>query len=312
MISESRARQFATLHYPEAPERLAEHLKVIVRRSPMDGCDGWCLTTGAKTIIRINGNLTAARQRFTLAHELGHLILGIPTVVGESFEDMLRSNSGDERRVNDLASELLIPAAVVKDSLPELPVVAAALKKLAKRANVSELAAAVRVCKLASAIGLVNASVVLFDGAQLRWQWSPTLSVRPDTAVRLLAAARKAAPSAFRRVRESGDVIVASTIENPFFGTATLFVQLLPAEIGMKLSRDERRKALEGQLFADHTKLRQRVSGLMGQHKNRRENKTLAESEADFWNRYREKLKDTPLDTKAGREYVNLRLSEWY
>ncbi len=48
MISDARARQFAKLHFPEAPEKLAEHLRVIVRQSPMDGCDGWCLTTGAK------------------------------------------------------------------------------------------------------------------------------------------------------------------------------------------------------------------------------------------------------------------------
>jgi Zn-dependent peptidase ImmA (M78 family) len=312
MISDARARQFARQHFPQAPEKLAEHLGVIVRHSPMDGCDGWCLTTGAKSIIRINGKLPAARRRFTLAHELGHLILGVPTVVGESFEEMLRSNSDEERRVNDLASELLMPAHVVRASLTELPVVAAALKKLAKKANVSELAAAVRVCNLASEIGLVNASVVLFDGAQLRWQWSPTLSMPATTAASLLDEARKAAPKAFRHTRKGGDVIVASTIENPFFGTATLFVQLLPKEVGMKLSRDERRKVLEDQLFADDTRFCQQVSGIMGFHKNRRENKTLAQSEADFWKRYRQSLKNSRLDSAAGREYVKLRLSEWF
>jgi hypothetical protein len=61
MISDLKARQFAKLHFPEAPEKLAEYLGVIVRQSPMDGCDGWCLTTGAKTIIRINGKLSAPR-----------------------------------------------------------------------------------------------------------------------------------------------------------------------------------------------------------------------------------------------------------
>ena len=161
MISDVEAREFAKRNFPEAPEKLAKHLGVIVRESPMGGCDGWCLSTGAKTIIRINSKLSATRQRFTLAHELGHLILGVPTVVGETFEDMLRSDSDEERRVNDLASELLIPTDVVKASLPELPVVAITLKKLAKKANVSELAAAIRVCNLARAIGLVNASVVL-------------------------------------------------------------------------------------------------------------------------------------------------------
>ena len=80
----------------------------------------------------------------------------------------------------------------------------------------------------------------------------------------------------------------------------------------MKLSRDERRIVLEGQLFANNIKLNQQVSGIMGMHKTRPENRTLAESEADFWRRYRVRLKNTPLDSKAGQEYVKLRLSEWF
>jgi Zn-dependent peptidase ImmA (M78 family) len=58
---------------------------------------------------------------------------------------MLRSNSDEERRVNELASALLIPTEVVKAALRKLPVVAAALRKLARNANVSELAAAFHV-----------------------------------------------------------------------------------------------------------------------------------------------------------------------
>jgi hypothetical protein len=112
--------------------------------------------------------------------------------------------------------------------------------------------------------------------------------------------------------KKTGDVVVASTIENPSFGTATLFVQLLPAEVGMKITRAERRKALEEELFENELILQQRVSGLMGAHKNRLANSTLSECEADFWKRYRQTLKNTPLDSKAGREYVKLRLSEWF
>jgi Zn-dependent peptidase ImmA (M78 family) len=164
MISETQARRFAESNFPDAPEKLAERLGVDVRHSPLSGCDGWCLVRDDKAIVHVNNKLSPVRQRFTLAHELGHLILGVPTVVGETYEDMLRSDSDDERRVNDLASALLIPAKVAKQSLSELPVVTAALKKLAKKAKISELAAAIRVCNLAKEIGLRNASVVLFDG----------------------------------------------------------------------------------------------------------------------------------------------------
>lgn len=312
MISVAKAKEFARRHFPDAPEKLVQHLGVELRRSPMDGCDGWCLTVGKKTIIRLNSNLSSRRQRFTLAHELGHLILGVPSVVGESLDEMLHSNAKEEAEVNELASELLIPSEVVRSSLRELPIVAAALKKLARQANVSELAAAIRVCNLASEIGLVNASVVLFDGDKVRWQWSRTLKMPDNTAIELLENARTSAPGAFRKNSTDGDVVVASTIENPGYGTATLFVQLLPAKHGMKLSHHEKRRQLESRLFADDVKLQQRMSGFFGAHKNRIKGKTRQDAEQDFWVRYGDALSDTVVNSKVGREYVRLRVGEWY
>ena len=312
MISAQQAAEFASKHFPKAPEELAAHLGISIRESAMDGCDGWCLTRGKRAIIRINGSLSPTRRRFTLAHELGHLILGIPAIVGESYEEMLASDSDEERHVNELASALLIPKDIAKKFLPDLPVVAGTLTKLAKKANVSQLMAAIRVCNLATEIGLKNASVVLFDDDQVRWQWSKTLTMPNETAAGLLSDARKAAPLAFRRERPQGDVIVASTIENPTFGSATLFVQLLPKELGLNLSHHEKRKKLEQTLFSLDVKLQQRMSGYMGALKNRIEGKTQKEVEADFWNRYRETLKKTAMNSKAGQEYVRLRISEWF
>jgi Zn-dependent peptidase ImmA (M78 family) len=312
MISPKQAVEFATKRFPRAPEELAAHLGISIRESSMDGCDGWCLTNGKQVIIRLNTSLSPTRKRFTLAHELGHLILGIPAIVGESYEDMLASDSDEERRVNELASALLIPKDVAKASLSELPVVAAALMKLAKKANVSQLMAAIRVCNLASEIGLQNASVVLFDGSQVRWQWSKTLTMPNETAADLLVESRKAVPQAFRRRRPQGDVIVASTIENPYFGSATLFVQLLPEEIGLNISHHEKRKQLELTLFSHDVKLQQRMSGYIGALKNRIEGKTQKQVEADFWTRYRETLKNTAMDSNTGQAYVRLRISEWF
>jgi Zn-dependent peptidase ImmA (M78 family) len=65
--------------------------------------------------------------------------------VGHAGLIVLVPNSDEERRVNELASALLIPTEVVKAALRKLPVVAAALRKLARNANVSELAAAFHV-----------------------------------------------------------------------------------------------------------------------------------------------------------------------
>ena len=74
------------------PEKLAERLHVQVRYSAINGCDGWCLFCEGRAIIRINTRLVKSRQRFTLAHEVGHLLLDIPSVIGESFSDILRSD----------------------------------------------------------------------------------------------------------------------------------------------------------------------------------------------------------------------------
>jgi len=312
MISAQQATQFARKHFPLGPEKLAEYLGIALRESPMKGCDGWCLTRGNRAIIRINSRLFASRKRFTLAHELAHLILGVPTVVGETYEDMLGSDSAEERRVNELASALLLPADVVKSSLPDLPVVADGLKKLAKKAKISQLATAIRVCNLAEEIGLVNASVVLFDDDHVRWQWSKTLEMSNETAVTLLREARRVGGTAYRRQRPDGKAIVASTIENPAFGSATLFVQLLPAELGMNLTYHERRKQLEQRLFKNDERLRQSMSGMMGAHKPRVAAMTFEQAIDDFWERHHDRLQGTTIDSTDGREYVRLRIGEWF
>lgn len=313
MISPEAARQFAESNFPEAPERLAQHLAIDVRYSTMSGCDGYCLVLRDKAIVRINSQLSPYRKRFTLAHELGHIILGIPGVVGESFEQMIGSKETEERRVNQLASEILMPIQVVKQIIPDVPVVSGALKRLAKRSNVSELAAAIRVCNLAESIGLINASVVFFgDGDSVTWQWSTTLQMPEETARLLLQEAGGIAPEVYRLPRDDGNTIVASILANPAFGSATLFVQLLPTSLGMQPSHHEKRRRLETELFANNAKLQQQMSGLFGAHKGKIDGLSMSQAINLFWERNRTKVANTTVDSAIGREYVELRIGEWY
>lgn len=106
MLGKEAALAFAAEHFPNTPEKLVEQFGIELRDSDAVGCDGWCLQLGDRTIIRINRRLYKSQKRFTLAHELGHLILGIPTKFGESFEDMLASDLDEERAVNEVASAL--------------------------------------------------------------------------------------------------------------------------------------------------------------------------------------------------------------
>ena len=79
--------------------------------------------------------------------------------------------------------------------------------------------------------------------------------VPEETAIGLLEQARIAAPDVYRFERDEGDVIVGSIIENPHFGSATLFVQLLPKSLEMNVSHHERKEQLERILFNDNPKL---------------------------------------------------------
>jgi hypothetical protein len=225
---------------------------------------------------------------------------------------MLSSDLDEEKRVNQIASEILLPHSIVKQVIPDLPVVSAALKRLAKKANVSELAAAIRVCNLAAEIGMVNASVVFFDEGAIRWQWSRTLSMPEETAMQLLEEARGTAPDVYRFEREEGDVIVGSIIENPNFGSATLFVQLLPKSLAMNISHHERKEQLERILFDNNPNLRSRVSGFFGGNKVRLSRLTKSQAIQDFWSRYKDTFRDTIMDSDEGREYISIRIGEWF
>ena len=315
MMPIDRAKRFAEQHFPRGPEELAAKLGLQVRETSLAGCDGWVLSGPAGTVIRLNSNLTAARRRFTLAHELGHLLLGVPTVIGESVYESLRSDSDEERRVNELASELLMPEKIVRESLPAVPVVAAQLRKLASKAKVSELAVAIRVANLADTIGLVNAAVAFFKDDNFEWHWSRTLRMQRDIALNLLKEAKRSHPQPARvRRKAKNDVIVASMIENPMFGSSTLFVQLLPTEMGNRPSNDERRRDLEGYLFDGDNEFRMQLQGVFGAFRPKCQELNLESAVATF---YRDKaprwqgLRHTRLFSAKGREYVRLRLAEW-
>lgn len=75
------------------------------------GVAGICVTEqigGVAVILANSENQSRERQRFTLAHELGHLIVGDTSRVERSDT---HSNSKSEVRANAFARHLLLPAA---------------------------------------------------------------------------------------------------------------------------------------------------------------------------------------------------------
>ncbi len=102
-------------------------------------------------VIGVNKNHHTNRQRFSIAHEIGHFQLGHdmdfsfdPSEVADGRFDTAHGNVVQEQEANHFASELLMPA----DSLRKDFIQLRDAKKLAQKYDVSEQALWIRLLKL--------------------------------------------------------------------------------------------------------------------------------------------------------------------
>ena len=80
---------------------------------PLDGVDGECIIIKNTPYILINKNCSKQRKRFTIAHELGHILLGhIGKCQLVNSESSLTDND-IEQQANCFAVRLLAPACVL-------------------------------------------------------------------------------------------------------------------------------------------------------------------------------------------------------
>jgi len=97
-----------------------------------NGLDAFTHKEPNLTIIGYNQNVALVRQKFSIAHELGHLYMG--HLHGQSSID-LDTNDHDEIEANQFAAHLIMPTIMIKSDIK------AGLKQvelLAKRYVVSE------------------------------------------------------------------------------------------------------------------------------------------------------------------------------
>jgi Zn-dependent peptidase ImmA (M78 family) len=111
---------------PVSVEQIAaSHGIQIVRSSAEWNESGFLLRDNGRVIIGINARNSPKRQRFTIAHELGHWLLhdGKPLIVDQSVminkRDDVSSQATDwqEIQANQFAAELLMPFKFVTDEL---------------------------------------------------------------------------------------------------------------------------------------------------------------------------------------------------
>jgi Zn-dependent peptidase ImmA (M78 family) len=113
---------------PVPVERLVSLCDALLSREPLQGdISGMVFRDETRKVIGVNSLEVPARQRFTIAHEIGHLLLheGRPVIVEKLVRINLRDKGSattdrEEREANQFAAELLMPAGMVEAAAREL------------------------------------------------------------------------------------------------------------------------------------------------------------------------------------------------
>ncbi len=116
---------------PVPVKRLAAHLNASIRYAPYDGSLSGMIRRrpDSTAVIGVNSKHSRLRQRFTIAHEIAHLVLHEDEMfhVDDRYLFALRSDvsseATDPREVeaNQFAAELLMPREMLLSDLRELP-----------------------------------------------------------------------------------------------------------------------------------------------------------------------------------------------
>jgi Zn-dependent peptidase ImmA (M78 family) len=145
-------------HIPVPVEDIAAHFKLRIGRKPSKDFSGFVLRKDGAGLIGINSDESPRRQRFTIAHELGHFFLH-PSK--EAFVDY-RQNAKKhprtlkEREADLFAASLLMPrmelskdfAKIAKDAFFDQEQIEGTITFLAHRYEVSEEAMHIRLMTL--------------------------------------------------------------------------------------------------------------------------------------------------------------------
>lgn len=112
--AKSLLKEYWDLQVPIDPEYFAEKLGLTVIQEPLGYRSGY-LDAAGKT-IRVNSTESRVRQRFTVAHELGHYCLGHSSAEQNSAAINFGKDydPAKEAAANRFAAELIMPAIAIR------------------------------------------------------------------------------------------------------------------------------------------------------------------------------------------------------
>jgi len=138
-------------------ERIAKDLDIELRSGDLDDVSGVLVRQGRSAIIGTNSTQSPQRQRFTIAHELGHFLLheGITNHVDRSYRVNFRSAESsqatnvEEIEANYFGASILMPKHMLDALSAELALDNDAMvAALARQFQVSRLAMSLRLANL--------------------------------------------------------------------------------------------------------------------------------------------------------------------
>jgi Zn-dependent peptidase ImmA (M78 family) len=151
---------------PVRVRAVAKRLGIEIRHEPFEGeISGVLYRSRDSAIIGVNSLHHRNRQRFTIAHEIGHFLLHEFEVhVDKGYRIVLRDGASSratdpsEIEANQFAAELLMPLHFLKRDIPKF------MHDLEEETGLEELARLYRVSRQAMAFRLVNLGLISSEG----------------------------------------------------------------------------------------------------------------------------------------------------
>lgn len=125
-------------------------IKVVPYSNFPDHISGTIIDQKGFVMIGVNSNHSKVRQRFTIAHELAHFLLG-HELGDKIIDDVFDRPTEKEREANEFAAELLIPKDMLEEDI-KTKRIKLKIPDLARRYEVSEQAMSIRLLET----GLIN------------------------------------------------------------------------------------------------------------------------------------------------------------